>query len=213
MHTRVIIHTIMEGKKDLTKELLADCFKGILATVPFDKITIKMITDRAGLIRPTFYKHFQDKYEVIEWIFKNEVISQADPIFDKGDSRAGILLLARLLDEDRDFYRRLLRAEHNPNSFSALLRRYIQASILKQASRRPASAGKALLSAETVALFYTDALAGVLISWLNREVSGTPEELSEMLLILLEHTALELVTGESPMDDTPASSGKKRPIK
>ena len=33
----------------------------------FDKITIKMITDQAGVIRPTFYNYFQDKYEVMEW--------------------------------------------------------------------------------------------------------------------------------------------------
>ena len=60
----------MDTKKDLTKELLADCFRELMLTTPFDKITIKMITDRAGLIRPTFYKHFQDKYEVLEWIFE-----------------------------------------------------------------------------------------------------------------------------------------------
>ena len=52
----------MESKKDLTKELIANCFHELMLTTPFDKITIKMITGEAGLIRPTFYKHFQDKW-------------------------------------------------------------------------------------------------------------------------------------------------------
>ena len=43
--------------------LLAESFKELACTTPIDKITIKEITDKAGVIRPTFYNHFQDKYE------------------------------------------------------------------------------------------------------------------------------------------------------
>ena len=54
----------MERKRELTKILLAESFKELLIKGSFDKITIKMITDQAGVIRPTFYNYFQDKYEV-----------------------------------------------------------------------------------------------------------------------------------------------------
>ena len=60
----------MEDKKELTKDLLTASFRELVLQIPFEKITIKMITDGAGVIRPTFYKHFQDKYEVLEWILK-----------------------------------------------------------------------------------------------------------------------------------------------
>lgn len=53
----------MERKRELTKNLLAESFKELLIKGSFDKITIKMITDQAGVIRPTFYNYFQDKYE------------------------------------------------------------------------------------------------------------------------------------------------------
>ena len=55
-----------EVKKELTKDLLALSFKELIMKMPFEKITVKMITDGADVIRPTFYKHFQDKYEIIE---------------------------------------------------------------------------------------------------------------------------------------------------
>ena len=42
-----------------TKELLADSFRTLVLTVPFQKISIKMITDGAHVIRPTFYNYFQ----------------------------------------------------------------------------------------------------------------------------------------------------------
>ena len=56
----------MEDKKELTKDLLTLSFKELLMKTPFEKITIKMITYGAGVIRPTFYKHIQYKYEIIE---------------------------------------------------------------------------------------------------------------------------------------------------
>ena len=57
--------------------VLAESLKELAATRPIDKITIKEITDRAGVIRPTFYNHFQDKYELLEWIVENELIGPA----------------------------------------------------------------------------------------------------------------------------------------
>ena len=44
--------------------LLAESLKELTIKQPIEKITIKEITDKAGVIRPTFYNHFQDKYEV-----------------------------------------------------------------------------------------------------------------------------------------------------
>ena len=58
----------MERKGEMTKALLGQKFKELVVKKSFDKITIKMITDEAGVIRPTFYNYFQDKYEVMEWL-------------------------------------------------------------------------------------------------------------------------------------------------
>ena len=44
---------------------LAESFKQLLIKNPIEKITIKDITDGAGVIRPTFYNHFQDKYDLL----------------------------------------------------------------------------------------------------------------------------------------------------
>ena len=52
--------------------LLAESFKELAKKHPIEKITIKEITDLAGVIRPTFYNHFQDKYELLEWIITTD---------------------------------------------------------------------------------------------------------------------------------------------
>ena len=68
----------MEDKKELTKDLLTLSFRELILKIPFDKITIKMITDGAGVIRPTFYKHFQDKYGILEYILQKEIREKID---------------------------------------------------------------------------------------------------------------------------------------
>ena len=50
----------MQQKKEV-KTLLAESFKELALEKPVEKITIKEITDRAGVIRVTLYNHFQDK--------------------------------------------------------------------------------------------------------------------------------------------------------
>lgn len=49
--------------KSAIDTLLAESFKELALKHPIEKITIKEITDKAGVIRPTFYNHFQDKYD------------------------------------------------------------------------------------------------------------------------------------------------------
>ena len=50
----------------MTKALIGESLKVLMRNHPFEKITIKMITDEAGVIRPTFYNYFCDKYEVVD---------------------------------------------------------------------------------------------------------------------------------------------------
>ena len=71
------------GKKGNTDDLLAASFKELLCKAPMEKITIKDITDKAGVIRPTFYNHFADKYALLEYIVRT---NQAAPVkrYDTG---------------------------------------------------------------------------------------------------------------------------------
>ena len=58
----------MDSRKDMTKRLIADGFKALMLRYPFEKISIMMITNEAGIRRPSFYNHFQDKYDLLAWI-------------------------------------------------------------------------------------------------------------------------------------------------
>ena len=56
----------------MTKNALADSLKALLEFRPVDKITISDITDDCGVNRMTFYYHFQDIYDLLEWSWIRE---------------------------------------------------------------------------------------------------------------------------------------------
>lgn len=108
--------------KSAIDTLLAESFKELALKHPIEKITIKEITDKAGVIRPTFYNHFQDKYELLEWIIDTQLIAPAEPLIQNGMVNEALVLLFPTLKKKRSFIRRRavwrdkirLRALHNP---------------------------------------------------------------------------------------------------
>ena len=53
---------------NITKKALEASLKKLMLQKPLDKITIRDITDDCGISRMTFYYHFQDIYDLVEWV-------------------------------------------------------------------------------------------------------------------------------------------------
>ena len=73
----------MERKSEITKSLLGEKFKELVAKKGLEQLTIKIITDAAGVIRPTFYNYFQDKYEVMEWLLWEDVFKEVSELMEQ----------------------------------------------------------------------------------------------------------------------------------
>ena len=56
----------------MTKLALAQSLKQLMAERTLDKITVKEIVTRCGVNRQTFYYHFKDIYDLLDWMFVNE---------------------------------------------------------------------------------------------------------------------------------------------
>ena len=77
--------------------LLAESLKELTIKQPIEKITIKEITDKAGVIRPTFYNHFQDKYELLEWIIRTELLEPVKPLIQNGMIDQALIIILSLI--------------------------------------------------------------------------------------------------------------------
>lgn len=58
---------------EITKNALAESLKKQMQTIPLAKITVNDIVNECGLNRRTLYYHFNDIYDLLEWIFKTEL--------------------------------------------------------------------------------------------------------------------------------------------
>lgn len=66
-------------KTDYTNQQLQDALLELMTTKPFEKITINNIADAAHVNRSTFYRYYDDKYQLLERI-EDDLIEQIDSI-------------------------------------------------------------------------------------------------------------------------------------
>ena len=56
-----------------TKQAFADALRKLLEQKPFAKISVSHICEECGMNRKSFYYHFKDKYDLVNWIFDTEI--------------------------------------------------------------------------------------------------------------------------------------------
>ena len=60
-------------RSNQTKQLLAQSLQELMATTPLEKISVNDIVDHANVGRNTFYYHFEDKYDLVNWYFQSGI--------------------------------------------------------------------------------------------------------------------------------------------
>ena len=109
----------------ITKRALADALKAQLEEEPFAKISVGDICARCDMNRNSFYYHFKDKFELVNWIFDTEFL-EAVAQQPSGEYKAFMQQLLHYLYENRDFYRKMLKVQ-GANSFSEQLAQLVEA--------------------------------------------------------------------------------------
>ncbi len=169
------------GNRTNTKERLAESFKKLAKRQPIEKMTIREITDDAGVLRSTFYRHFQDKYQLLEHIYRTEVLGPAAPLIENEMlTEAVILIFIRML-QDREFYGRVYRLE-GQNSFesivTACLKQTMLAFIRTHSENRVAR--HELMSTEMLADYYSKLWTAFILSWMEDGMKTSPREMGEI---------------------------------
>lgn len=180
-----------------TKQALAGALKQLLKTRTLDKITVKDITDRAGLNRQTFYYHFQDVYDLIRWIFEEGVRMHLDLKGGGQDLREEMTEVVRLIQDEWDLvlnaYRSISR-DHLEQYMLFLMERVLRPRI----EADPASGRLTGEEREFVLSFYKYALVGLLEGWIRDGMKGEAGLLIERTHRLMDgepHRALVRFAG------------------
>lgn len=154
----------------VTKKSLASALKDLTAGMPFAKISIGDICKQCDMSRKTFYYHFKDKEDLVNWIFDTEFIEPARHNTYESVWEA-IEELMRYFYQNRVFYKKILQQEGR-NSFTFHFNELIYAvfvdqlqTILKNPHARDFQIN-----------FIADGMIGMLKRWLTSSECVPPDE-------------------------------------
>ncbi len=103
------------------KEILADSLLALCEEKPLKNVTVKDLLDATGVSRQSFYNHFLDKNDLIQYIYLHRIIPDFDlenlPV--EMDFRAGLLAALRQMERYRTFLKQalLLDGQNNLKDF------------------------------------------------------------------------------------------------
>ena len=167
---------------NITKRALATALRELMEEVPFDKIQVAHICERCDMNRKSFYYHFKDKYDLLNWIFDTEIITFIQDYSgeEKIEKRVeAIRDVCNYFYENRDFYRKALKIQ-GQNSFSEHFREYIMPLLKIRLTYLIED------SEDDFALnFFTDVIVCTMERWLLDKNCMPPDEFITKLLRLV----------------------------
>lgn len=168
----------------MTKHALASSLKKLLRQKPLEKITVMDITEDSEVNRQTFYYHFKDIYDLVEWIYTSEA-TKALGGNKTGDTwEQGFLNLFEYILENKAFVKstyhsvnkeHLERYLHNEsyNLLSGVLEEFAEGMSVKGEDKA------------FIANFYKFAFAGLLLDWIDKGMKEEPQIIMDKLGTLL----------------------------
>ncbi len=169
--------------------LLAESLKELAEKQPIDKITIKEITDKAGVIRPTFYNHFQDKYELLEWIIMSELLEPVKPLIRNEMVDQALILLFSNIEKEKEFYIKASRLD-GQNSFESIVRQCIK-SVLLEVLKDNATGRKCQypwINMELVAEYHAQSMCFLVLNWLRTGMTISAKEMADTYNYMIRHS-------------------------
>ena len=190
----MIIGRKIMADSHITKRALAAALKVLMEEIPFAKISITDICDSCGMNRKSFYYHFKDKYDLVNWIFDTEFIEEA-AAKDYPTFWNALLDLCEYLYENRNFYRRALKIE-GQNSFHVHFHALIAKSIADELDLLfgPEEALE-MQSTDLFITFFADGLTGMIERWITQRGCDEPEIFMAQLRLFFAKVAFEVYRG------------------
>lgn len=163
-----------------TKIALEASLKKLMLQKPFDKITINDLTKDCGISRMTFYNHFKDIYDLVEWSCEEDgkQALQNNNTYDTWQE--GLYQIFQAVLANKPFilnvYRTVSR-EQIENYLFGLTRDLIENVVEEKSVGREISLEDKLF----IAGFYKYSFVGIMLDWIKQGMKEEPQILVEKI--------------------------------
>jgi AcrR family transcriptional regulator len=174
-----------------THKFLQEAMIELITEKGFDAITVGDIAERAMINRATFYRHYQDKYDLVVKIFEEttgELVENMKPMHKKADymqvqnpPEIWVQLFEHFAEHAR-LYRAML-GKNGSSWFVARMREYTMKIMLEQERRwkqqaEPTRPVDGSMPIELPAMQVSHVLIGTIVWWLESEKGYTPRQMA-----------------------------------
>ena len=158
--------------------------KRLLLHKTLDKITIQDLTADCGISRMSFYYHFKDIYDLVEWscIEDGRKALQGKKTYDTWQE--GMLQIFEAVTENRQFIMNVYRAVER-SKLESYLYELTYRLIADVVEEKCADAKLAPGDKSFIAEFYKYGFVGVMLDWIDRGMKEDYTEIVEKMSITL----------------------------
>ena len=164
----------------ITKKAIASSIKELMRKKDLQKISVADIVENCGINRQTFYYHFKDKYDLVNWIYYNEVVAAVTQNRIQEDWSGVVLDVLNGMKREQCFYINALNVT-GQNAFQDYffdVTKSLLAEIIDVIEENK------IIDAEEknfIAAFYAYGLVGVTVQWARQGMKQPPEEIVQRL--------------------------------
>lgn len=164
-------------RKQTAKELLTESFRELAEHKGINRITVKEIVQNCGYSTATFYRHFQDKYDLISWDYRRGIRRLMQKGQNGGRSCAELFAdIAAFYEEQRPYFRNLLVNTYGLDSFLGTMTEINYANCVTSIEDQT---GRALSPQEKLCLrTYIDGTVLLSSEWILGRFHASVEEMS-----------------------------------
>ena len=168
----------------VTKKALAAALKDQLLKKPLHKITINDITEECGINRMTFYYHFKDIYDLVEWTCVEDAVRALEGNKTYDTWQQGFLQILEALRKDKAFFTSVYRSISR-EQLENYLYRLTYDLMMGVVEERAAGMTVRPEDKEFIANFYKFAFVGLTLDWIKNDMRQDPAQLVEQLSTLI----------------------------
>ena len=182
-----------EVREDLrvrrTRKLLWEALMAELSERPFEQITVREICERAMVHRTTFYKHYEDKYVLLEQGMRQMYdtlladVNMLSALPSMNDPSASLVRIFVHVAEHQQFYKLMLHGD-SISRFQKLVKDYITEHTQFKISKFPPVDQSLVVSPAVQSQFFAGALISILAWWLENDMPLTPKQVAHSFLSL-----------------------------
>ncbi len=184
----------------ITKRALEASLKNLLLKKPLNKITVSDITEDCGINRMTFYYHFKDIYDLVEWTCVEDVSRALDEKKTYDTWEQGFVQIFEAVLANKPFIMNVYRCVSRER-VEKYLNQLTDGLLMGVIEERAACMTVRDEDKGFIARVYSYIFVGLMLDWVGNNMKDDPEELVERLAVVIRGdvvSALERVRIDKP---------------